>query len=259
MALKTLLAETTVLQDGKCLIQHIIGHNGFALLADRKNRLLEPELVTILRKWLAKTNIAQTLWIQGPSELGKDSSVKGSGLALITAALQAETPFISHFYELPDRGNSMIRENSQRTGLIGMLYNLIYQLLQFIMEETTVNSISTRLKDLDGSEASWPKAISLFEELLCDNSNLSYCVIHGINRLEAAGGSGWCSELISTLLKRQKIAKTPFSLLFTTSGSSRALSAQIQVQDRHIHLQGMKTLHKRGKLLELSIPQKTSE
>jgi len=226
VALKTLLAETTVLQDGKCLIQHIIGHNGFALLADRKNRLLEPELVTILRKWLA---------------------------------LQAETPFISHFYELPDRGNSMSRENSQRTGLIGMLYNLIYQLLQFSMEKTTVNSISTRLRDLDGSEASWPKAMFLFEELLCDNPNLSYCVIHGINRLEAAGGSEWCSQLISTLLKRQKMAETPFSLLFTTSGSSRALSAQIQVQDRHIHLQGMKTLHKRGKLLELSIPQKTSE
>ncbi|KAH8679033.1 hypothetical protein BGZ60DRAFT_255871 [Tricladium varicosporioides] len=213
--------------------KYVIGHSGLDLLDHRKNRLLDTMTITRLRKWLSTTRTSETLWICGPSDSKNESSATGSGLL----------PRLSE----RERGQKV-----QLVGLTSLIYNLIYQLLQFNVEDDRWEPNHVPLEGLDGSDGSWSKGILLLDELLLYTPQLSYCIIHGINKLEVAGGSERCNQLVDVLLKHQKRAEQPFSILFTTSGQSRLLVARTQSRDRHIIAQRMTDVRNIGKLLDFS-------
>lgn len=232
--------------------KYIVGQSGLDLLAHRKNRLLDTRTIVRVRKWLSSAETSQILWVCGPSDARNEFSATGSSLVVMNAAMRIEEPFISHFCSLPRLNEREEGKKVQNAGLIGLMYSLIYQLLQFNVEDDCWELSSGQLEKLDGSEESWPKGILLLDELLSHTPRLSYCIINGINRLEVAGGSERCSQLIDLLLKHQKRAEHPFSILFATAGQSRLLSARTQSRDRHIVVQGATNAHQMGKLLDFS-------
>jgi hypothetical protein len=84
----------------------------------------------------------------------------------MTAAFRIEAPFISHFCGLSRRNDLDRGKNAQKIGIVGMLYSLIYQLLQSNGEDNGLQLSCDQLEELDGSEDSWPKGIFLLNEHL---------------------------------------------------------------------------------------------
>ena len=239
----------------KHLEKHIVGDSGLNLLVQSKNLLVESNAKAKLEVWLSREN-TQILWISGPLEPQHLSSARAASLAVVAAANSTGAPLISHFCEKPSRNFQTEGQDLERIGLIGLVYNLIHQLVNLDSESWDHTLDEELFKALDGTEESWPQSISLLDHLLRKVSCLQYCAIHGLNDLESGRGSEWCSQLID-VLKREQAGKMTFNLLFTTTGQSRVLSKSIPYIHRHSLTKRMGDVEKRGK--RLNYPTRTAQ
>jgi hypothetical protein len=205
-----------------------------------------------LQDWLGDTSNSQALWISGPLEPQYISSTRSASLAVVATALEIHAPFVSHFCEKPNGQLPPGHTNRDKAGLIGLIYSLIYQLLQFKKDDSDLDLSDDRLQQLDGREESWSKALSLLKDLLHHTKYLPYCVIHAFNIFEWSGAADWCSELLEVLFQHQQEPDTTFSLLFTTSGQSRVLSRCTPLTNRYRTTVSMRDVERRGRRLELS-------
>jgi hypothetical protein len=228
----------------------IVGDDGVNLLSDGKNRLAETAIISKLQNWLGDTSSSQALWISGPLEPQYVSSTRSASLAVVATALEIHTPFVSHFCEKPNGKLPPGHTNRDKVGLIGLLYSLIYQLLQFKKDDNNLDLSTDRLHQLDGSEESWPKGLALLKDLLHHTKYLPYCVIHALNIFEWSDASDWCSKLLEVLFQHQQEPETTFSLLFTTSGQSRVLSRCAPLKTRYRTTVSMRDMERRGQRLE---------
>ena len=154
--------------------------------------LVEPAVLHALQSWISETEDSRTLWVVGPHENSAESSTRTAALGVIASAFRQNVPFISHFCERPRYGRAAgsgsggggRARSSEEAGLIGCVYSLISQLLQFSVEETDLDLSPERLAKLDGSMESWDSSLDLLEDLLERTSLLPYCVIHGLNDLD---------------------------------------------------------------------------
>lgn len=97
-------------------------------------------------------------------------------------------------------------------GLIGLVYSLIRQLLQFNVEENDLDLSPERFAKLDGTMDSWECSLDLLEDLLDRTRFLPYCVIHGLNKLDWSAGAVACEEFLDILLRRQQKAGSDFNI-----------------------------------------------
>jgi hypothetical protein len=121
--------------------------------------------------------------------------------------------------------------NSDRVAIIGIVYSLIRQLLQF--QRATPLTVRENLKKLDGTQESWSKSLAILSELLRNTPVLQYCVIDGLNLLEFNDGFSWCEQLVDALLDHHNSEQRFMNLLFSTDGQSRVLGARIPVSNRY--------------------------
>lgn len=239
----------------KHLEKHIVGDSGLNILVQSKNLLVESNAKVKLEGWLSRDNTPQILWISGPLEPQHLSSARASSLAVVAASNSIGAPLISHFCEKPPRNPQTDGKDPERVGLIGLVYNLIYQLVNLNSESWDHTINEERFKALSGTAESWPHSISLLDDLLQNISCLQYCAIHGLNDLESGRGSEWCSQLIDIFLHRQQAGNTAFNLLFTTTGQSRVLSKSIPYTNRYNLTKRMREVERRGK--RLNYPTRT--
>ncbi|KAH7088210.1 hypothetical protein FB567DRAFT_559899 [Paraphoma chrysanthemicola] len=217
----------------KSLERFIIGTEGHSFMTDGKFWIPDVDISAKLHGWLGNDDASPTLWVSSPEviQVGMSSS-RAAALSLLVAAWQAELPIISHFCERPRFATLPADRDVERVGLIGLVFSLITQLLQFAVANDSFQVSHDQMEDLDGSDASWSHALELLVQLLRTTPQLGLCVIDGLNDLSFTGGAQWCSVLLTVLFEHQRSAPSTFRILLTTSGQSRVLQDHVEVSDR---------------------------
>ncbi|KAI1155265.1 hypothetical protein F4825DRAFT_68629 [Nemania diffusa] len=229
----------------------IVGDEGSRLLGAGSFWVAEEEVLPKLRAWMVGDKAPRTLWISSPYDIAGMTSARAAALAVVAAAWQAETPIISHFCQRPKPNEVRAGTGVEQMGLIGLVYSLIRQLLQFSAAEDVLDVSAESLTSLDGGNESWDAGLTALRALLDHTPVLMYCVIDGLNDLEWGGGSSRCGQVLEVLLARQRRAGTVFNILITTAGQSRVLPSYVELKDRHMATRGAREVARFGRRIEL--------
>ncbi|KAI3339974.1 hypothetical protein F4824DRAFT_453748 [Ustulina deusta] len=236
---------------GPTLAPFIIGDAGPGLFGAGSFWLAEDEVLPKLRTWMVENVAPRTLWISSPYDIAGTTSARAAALAVVAAAWQAETPLISHFCQRPQPREIRPGMSIVRVGLVGVVYSLIHQLLQFSAAEDDLDVSAETLAALDGGNESWGASLEVLRALLEHTPVLMYCVIDGLNDLEWGDGGEGCRQLLDVLFARQRQPRTVFNILITTAGQSLVLPTYVQFKDRHIATKEAREVARYGRRIEL--------
>ena len=232
----------------------IIGDEGPALFSDGRIWLAEPEAladpvaIAKLRRWMSESLNSCVLWISSPYESEGPSVAKSAAMVAVVAAWQAKAAILSHFCQRSDKASKF--RTSEQAGLIGLVYSLVCQLLQFNSREEQIDISEERLRKLDGRVESWPDSLEILGLLLDLAPHPLYCVIHNLSGLEWSSGSEWCHEILDVLFTRQRQDGPVFNILLTTMGQSRVLPARIITENRYLTHKIIRGESRAGKIVE---------
>ena len=229
----------------------IIGDEGPGLFGDGHFWLAEDEVLPKLRTWMIEEAGSHTLWISSPYDLAGTTSARAAALAVVAAAWQAETPLISHFCQRPQWEKVQAGMTIEQVGLLGVVYSLIHQLLQFGGAEDGLDISEQNLVALNGGKESWEPSLEVLQALLDCSQVLMFCVIDGLNDLEWGSGGVWCGQFLDILFARQEQEGKVFNILLTTAGQSRILPSNVELKDRHIATKGARQVARVGRRIEL--------
>lgn len=229
----------------------IIGDEGPGLLGTGRHWIAEDGVLPKLGEWTAQRETSRILWISSPHEVDCVTSARAAALAVVSAAWQAETPVISHFCRRQQRHMLRPGMSIEQVGLLGLVYSLIGQLLQFGETEDELAIGEETLDALDGRRESWGPSLAVLQELLVHTPMLTFCVIDGLNELEWGGGATWSRQFLDVLIERQKQAGTVFNILLTTAGQSQVLPPHVQLKDRYISTKRAREVERTGRRIEL--------
>lgn len=183
------------------LEQYIVGDEGHSLFGTGHFWTPDLNVIPILQDWSAKDAAQKTLWVSGPVASDIMSSAQAAAMNVLLTAWKVAIPVISHFCEKPRHGAEAI--TSEQSGMIGLVYSLIFQLLQFSVESDTLDLNGDDISCLDGTSSSFSGALVTLYELLKSTPHVRYCVIHNLNALEWGGGSEWCHDFLDILFRAQ--------------------------------------------------------
>ncbi|KAI2466169.1 hypothetical protein F4781DRAFT_424242 [Annulohypoxylon bovei var. microspora] len=232
----------------------IVGDEGPGHFSAGSFWVAEDAVLPKLRAWMTEGEAPRTLWISSPYEPTGMTSARASALAVVAAAWQAKAPLISHFCKRPQQGRLRTSMSVEQVGLMGLVYSLVCQLLQFSRAENALKISEESLRALNGEKSSWEMSLEVLEMLLTQTPVLTYCVIDGLNDLELADGSQWCVAFLRVLFARQKLPGTTFNILLTTAGQSQILASGIKLEERHLATKPARELVRRGQRIELQPP-----
>ena len=209
------------------------GNEGYSLVNDGRFWLPGADVGFKLHAWFDSEVFSPTLWISSEDVLQSDHSGSyAAALNMVVVAWEAEMPMISHFCERPRFATLRSDRDVEKVGLVGLVYSLISQLLQFKLEKDEFEVSQDALARLDGSDESWPTALELLSALLGATPHLSICVIDSLNDLAFGAGAQWCDAFLGVLFEHQKASAGIFRILLTTTGQSRVLQDHVKVSDR---------------------------
>ncbi|KAF3045327.1 hypothetical protein E8E11_003619 [Didymella keratinophila] len=228
------LNREEVRQSSDRLQRFVVGNDGPALFKNGKFWLPEPRIVSMLGEWIGSDALLSTLWIESPTMTRGFPGSRAAALTTVATAWDSELPIISHFCATPYHGDLPDGRTLAEVGLIGLVYSLILQLLQFNVEGDKFRTTKKLLESLDGSETSWVSALAMFKDLLQTTPQVTRCVIDGLNELSFSEGAEWSSAFLEALLEHQRISTEGFKILLTTRGGSRVLPDHIAEDDRAV-------------------------
>jgi hypothetical protein len=227
----------------------IVGDEGAVHVGAGHSWLAEDAVLPKLRAWMIEDTTSRTIWISSPYQVtrmrSETTSAKAAALAVVSAAWQAETPLISHFCQRSQR-NGMQAMSIEQVGLIGLVYSMISQLLQFGGPEDELDINEEALAALNGEEDSWDASLEVLRALLDRTPKLMFCVIDGLNELELRSGWEWSQQFLDVLIARQSRDDTVFNILLTTSGQSRILPLNVELEDRYHAAKGAREIARSG-------------
>lgn len=216
------------------LAEFVIGNDGHALFNDGKLWLPRVDMSSRLHDFIGNDAKSTTLWVSTPDVPQNEfPSSRAVAVNVFLAAWQAEMPMISHFCLRPRYATLAKDRAVEEVGLIGMVYSLIYQLLQFEFEDDLFSMPQTGLEHLDGSDKSWHHALELLSSLLTATPHLALCLIDGLNVLAFSdSGAKWADKFQAVLFAHQESSRNKFRILLTTTGHSRVLQNYVSDTNR---------------------------
>ncbi|RYN35162.1 hypothetical protein AA0115_g2060 [Alternaria tenuissima] len=228
-----LINRVTVGRLAADLQHYVVGTEGHSLFNDGSFWLPEVDVASKLHDWIGNEVSSPTLWISSLEFSPPDvPSSRAAALNALVAAWTAELPIISHFCERPRFATLARDRDVEKIGLLGMVYSLIAQLLQFEFEGDAFEFVQSRVEKLDGSDESWATALDMLSALLQATPHLRTCVIDGLNDLTFAAGASWCNGFLQLLFRHQKSFAGRFRILLTTAGGSRVVQDHVSIADR---------------------------
>ena len=237
-------AETKALSSQ--LGPYVIGTEGPSLFKDGKFWLPDIDISIKLGDWMSPDTTLSILWITSPVSARGFPGSRAAALVALVAAWESGLPIISHFCARPYHGDLSQGRSVEKVGLIGLIYSLVIQLLQFNVKDDTFRASKDAFDKLDGTDGSWPDALALLRDLLQSTPQLQRCIIDGLNDLCFSSGAEWCGAFLHMLLEHQKT--TPgFKILLTTTGQSRVLPQYVPVKDRILVQTGAKEVIREGR------------
>lgn len=255
------LERESAIAAAKSSIRRIAGHSGLELLVDAPPRFVTPDVMYHLEEWISSTDKSSVLWISCDLELHSPlNSARSAACAVLAAFVGSKSPFISHFSESLDPVRSGSGLEEEETGLLGLLYGLISQLLEF-RDQSGDDILDAKLDlihQLDGTMKSWRSGITLLGDLL-ENTVVPYCVIDNIAILDHEAGCPLFAELLDLILERQRPGKPVFNVLLTSNGQSETLFEKIPTASSVIVERESYFAKYGGQLLELDASQMIGE
>jgi hypothetical protein len=228
----TVVSRAIALGQSDRLLQFVVGDEGQSLFQGGRFWVPEPETSPKLVKWMEQDGDQSRLWINSPLNPRGFPSSRAAAMTAVVAAWQSHEPIISHFCRRP-KNNEVARScNPDETGLIGLVYSLIVQLLQFHVQDDAFEASEGQIAALDGSEESWDVALRTFSDLLQATPQLSICVIDNLNVLALWAGIQWCREFLDVLFDHQQTCGHAFRILLTTTGNSRVIPEYFERDER---------------------------
>lgn len=235
--------------DLKCrtLRAMIYGTDGIALARENRSRLIDINIISRLALWIQDAaGQSRKLWIDFPFEFQEDSPALVAALSIISIAARANAPFLSYICRKPRQVELTDSQSSENAGLLSLVNSLILQLLRFRPREDRFRFDRGMLSRLGGDISSWYLALDLLSVLLEHTAIVRYCIIHGMNEFESGDGAIKCNDLLKVLFSHSHRPENPLSILFTTSGQSRALYGAINQNDRASSNASTRGVNKRG-------------
>lgn len=227
-ALSSLIVRATAKELAVGTQKYIVGDEGHSLFNDGRFWLPHVDVAAKLSNWIGNERGSSTLWITSLNVSKPEAAgSRAAALNALVAAWTAELPVISHFCERPRYATLARGREAEKVGLIGLVYSLIAQLLQFEFEDDTLEVPQEQIESLNGSDESWPDALNILSTLLKATPHLGTCIIDGLNDLTFAEGSVWCSAFLGMLFAHQKSSTSVFRVLLTTAGRSRVLQHHV--------------------------------
>ena len=165
------------------------------------------------------------------------------------AAWDSALPVISHFCERARVSDVPDGRGIEEVGLIGLVYSLISQLLQFKVKDDAFQISRGQLEKLDGSDESSIDALLVVRDLLRMTPHLQRCIIDGLNDVCFSSGAEWCSSFLEMLFEHQRTFAPNFKILLTTNGQSRVLPDHVRAEDRAFVQRGARALTRGGRWL----------
>lgn len=235
---------------GRTLSSLIVGTRGPALLQEGRFWVPDGDISIKLGDWIGSTGEGPTLWIYSPVISRGFSSSRAAALVAAVSAWDAELPIISHFCARPRSADLDAGRTQEEAGMIGLVYSLLTQLLDFEVEQDAFQAPSDQLAKLDGSDASWPEALGLLMKLLRTTPQVQRCIIDGLNDMCFSSGGGWCSAFLAVLFEHQRTSIHGFKILLTTTGSSRVLPDFVEAKDKVLIQRAAKEVVRGGKWVD---------
>lgn len=231
----------------KALSSLIVGTRGPALLQGGRFWIPDGNISVRLGDWIGSNAESPTLWIYSPMLSRGFSSSRAAALVAAVSAWDAELPIISHFCARLQSADLGTGRTQEEVGMIGLVYSLLTQLLDFEVEQDAFQASSDQLAKLDGSNASWPEALDLLTKLVRTTPQVQHCIIDGLNDLCFSSGADWCNVFLAVLFEHQKTSTHGFKILLTTTGSSRVLPDFVETNDKVLIQRAAKEVVRGGK------------
>jgi hypothetical protein len=237
---------------GDQLSRFVVGTEGPSLFKDGKFWLPETDISNKLAVWIGSDTELSILWMTSPVPSRGYSGSRAGALVALVAAWESKLPIVSHFCLRPHAGGLAECRDVEKAGLVGLVYSLIIQLLQFNVRDDVFEVTRERFENLDGSDGTWSEAMLLLRDLLRTTPQVQRCIIDGLNDLSFSGGAEWCGGFLSMLLEHQKASPHGFKILLTTTGLSRVLPDFVRIDDKIVLQQGAKEVIREGKWLTVA-------
>ena len=207
------------------LEEFIVGESGSSFASRCTPAFAGNDVVHKLQEW-SNAEESQLLWLAGDGEPSIPSTLSAAAGSVIISATKLNIPVISHICSLENRSERGL--SSQESGLIGLLYSMISQMLIQVPKNVQglIDMSVKRLSQLDGTMETWDVALGLLADLLSVAPPLLLCIIDGLDVLDSGQTAAKCVDILS-LFWEPFASSSMLKVLLTTSGLSGAMFREV--------------------------------